>query len=65
MEAMIYLSSMNLIVIDEELQKKFNSLRNEKFQIKTRNSDVEYTKEGYSQLNMSESDIIKKYKSSL
>lgn len=65
MEAIIYLSSINRISIDDSIRKKIESLKQGNFPITVRNEDVYRTFDGHANLKMSDERIIKKYLSSL
>lgn len=66
MEALIYLASINKVVIDDTLKKKITSIKQANYQIKIQKADdVFMTVDGYREINTSDEAVIKKYRNSL
>jgi len=66
MEAMIYLASVNKIVLTKEVQEKMNKIKTGPSKFRSRSGhDVYYTMNGYKDLQTTDNHVIKKYASSL
>lgn len=63
MEAIIYLSSINKITLDEPMRKKIESIKKGTYPITIRKTeDLFTTVNGYNEINTSDNAVIKKYR---